>query len=129
MSVDSKDTYNARIEFRVSDEEKTQIEAMAKLHGMKTSQFIRKIALGYEPFSLVEFKKMEQLMGMNSDLARLGNLIKYWLVNDSKLQVATRMKIENKLPEILDGIHEQKLSIRDLVSEMRKDLVNSRKRW
>lgn len=129
MSVDSNDTYNARIEFRVSDEEKLQIEEMAKLHGMKTSQFMRKMALGYEPLSLVEFKKMEQLMRMNSDLARLGNLIKYWLANDPKLQIATRMKIENKLPEILDGIHEQRLHIRDLVSEMRKDLVNNRKRW
>ena len=68
-------------------------------------------------------------MRMNSDLARLGNLIKYWLANDPKLQVATRMKIENKLPEILDSIHEQRLNIRDLVSEMRKDLVNNRKRW
>ena len=129
MGVDSQDTYNARIEFRVSDEEKLQIEEMAKLHGMKTSQFMRKMALGYEPLSLVENKKMEQLMIMNSDLARLGNLIKYWLVNDPKLQVATRMKIENKLPEILDAIHEQRLSVKDLVSEMRRDLVNSRKRW
>lgn len=61
MSVDSKDTYNTRIEFRVSDEEKAQIEVMAKLHGMKTSQFMRKIALGYEPFSLVELKKWNSL--------------------------------------------------------------------
>ena len=45
MSVDSNDTYNARIEFRVSDEDKLQIEEMAKLHGMKTSQFMRKMAL------------------------------------------------------------------------------------
>lgn len=106
MNIDPKDNCTARIEFRISPEEKIQIEEMAKLHGMKTSQFIRKITLGYEPISLIEAKKIQELMKINSDLSRLGNLIKYWLANDPKLQIATKLKIENKLPEILNIIQE-----------------------
>lgn len=80
-------------------------------------------------FRISPEEKIQELMKINSDLSRLGNLIKYWLANDPKLQVATKLKIENKLPEILNIIQEQKLNIGDLASDIRKNLTNNRKRW
>lgn len=117
-----------RFDFRVSVQEKADIRDLADLHGMNVSAYLREMALGYEPISLIDIEKVEQLIQKNSELSRLGNLLKIWLFDDPRLQMATRMKIENKLPEILDAIHEQRLSIRELVSEMSNNLVTSRER-
>lgn len=68
-------------------------------------------------------------MKVSNDLTRLGNLLKYWLADDIKLQIATRKKIEEKLPEILDAIHEERLNIHNLIKEVNRGIKHERKRW
>ena len=96
---------NRRFDFRVSVQEKTEIRDLAALSGMTVSAYVRETALGYESISLIDIKKIEKLIQKNAELARLGNLLKIWLFDDSKLQTSTRMKIENKLRDAFAPVH------------------------
>lgn len=129
MKTEQNNAYSKRIAIRMSNEDKLKIEQMAKLHGMTTSQFMRKIGLGFIPVPLVDMQSVKHLMKVSNDLARLGNLLKYWLADDIKLQIATRKKIEEKLPEILDAIHEERLNIHNLIKEVNRGIKYERKRW
>lgn len=78
------------------------------MYGMSTSTYVKSVALGYKPIPLMEVKHVNQLMEVNADLGRLGNLLKYWLSSDPKYQVATKMKIERILSKLLIEIAEEK---------------------
>ena len=117
-------TNSKRFEFRISNDDLELIKSIAESHGLTTSNYIKVVSLGYKPISIIEKDKIDQLLKVNSDMARLGNLLKAWIFNDSKYQVATRMKIESKLGEILDGIDSNRKEISTLVSDMRSVLLN-----
>jgi len=61
-----------------------QIKASAKQAGMSTARFLREVAMGYPVQSVGDKKAVLELVRINSDLARLGNLQKLWLDNDAR---------------------------------------------
>nr|WP_153015391.1 hypothetical protein [Ventosimonas gracilis] len=58
----------------VFDDEAAIIEANAKQAGMSTARFLREVAMGYPLHSVMDKKAVLELVRINSDLARLGNL-------------------------------------------------------
>ena len=42
------------------------------------------LGLGYEPRSIVDNDRVEELAKINGDLGRLGGLLKLWLTNDAR---------------------------------------------
>lgn len=111
-----------RYPVRLTTEEKKKVEELAALYGMKKAPYMRAVALQHKLVPLIDLESIKQLNKVNNDLARLGNLLKYWLANDVKLQVATRMKIENRLPEILDEIHNERMAIHKIVKSINSKL-------
>ncbi|MBO6086569.1 MAG: hypothetical protein J6P19_09280, partial [Acetobacter sp.] len=50
------------------------------------STYLRDLALGYKPQSKTDLDVVIELMSVNKNLARLGNLLKLWLADDKKAQ-------------------------------------------
>jgi hypothetical protein len=73
---------NTPIYVWVTPDEKAAIEEFARQTGRSTSGFLRMLGLGYEPRSIVDNDRVEELAKINGDLGRLGGLLKLWLTND-----------------------------------------------
>lgn len=60
----------------VTVKEKAEIVKRARLVNMTNSDYIRNIIINYRiPRSIVDAKSLRELIGVNADLARLGNLL------------------------------------------------------
>ena len=70
----------------VTPEEKAGIREMARTTGNSTSAYLRKVGLGYQVKSVLDFERVAELAKINGDLGRLGGLLKLWLSNDKRLQ-------------------------------------------
>jgi len=68
----------------VLDDEDAIIEANAKQVGMSKAKYLRTLAMGYPVQSTMDANAILELIRINSDLARLGNLQKLWLDNDAR---------------------------------------------
>ena len=58
--------------------------------------------MGYSPPSRVDNDKVRELMSVNADLARLGNLLKLWLSDDEKARGFSREQIQSLLDVLMD---------------------------
>jgi len=72
------------ITVRVLPDEKATIDENAREAGLSTSAYLRALGLGYEPKSIVDNLKVDELAKINGDLGRLGGLLKLWLTNDPR---------------------------------------------
>ena len=70
----------------VTPQEKAGIREMARTTGNSTSAYLRKVGLGYQVKSVLDFERVAELAKINGDLGRLGGLLKLWLSNDKRLQ-------------------------------------------
>ena len=59
---------------------------MARTTGNSSSGYLRKVALGYEVRSILDFALAQDLVKVNADLGRLGGLLKLWLASDKRLE-------------------------------------------
>jgi len=66
----------------VLDDEDSIIEANAKQVGMSKAKYLRALAMRYPVQSTMDANAVPELVRINNDLARLGNLQKLWLDND-----------------------------------------------
>lgn len=69
------------IPVRVTAEEKEQIKCTAQKVRLPTSALLRKLALGYEPPSMIDLDTLSTLTRLRGDFGRLGGLLKLWLVD------------------------------------------------
>jgi len=63
-------------------DEKAQIESAAKQAGISVARYLREVGMGYPVRSVVDAGAVRELVRVNADLARLGNLLKLWLDSD-----------------------------------------------
>ena len=56
----------------VTPDEKAGIEKIARSTGNSTSAFLRKVGLGYEVPSILDYSRAQELVKVNADLGRLG---------------------------------------------------------
>ena len=69
----------------VTPDEKRGIEAMAQATGNSASAYLRRVGLGHEVRSVLDYERVRDLAKVNGDLGRLGGLLKLWLSNDKRL--------------------------------------------
>ena len=81
----------------VLPEERTFIQEQAKLCCRTTSTYLRDLALGYQPQSKTDSDVVREMMSVNANLARLGNLLKLWLADDQKAQGFNHEQIQSLL--------------------------------
>ncbi|MFS8370684.1 plasmid mobilization protein [Acetobacter indonesiensis] len=69
------------IPVRVTVEEKEHIKRTARQVRLPVSALLRKLALGYEPPSMIDLDTLSTLTRLRGDFGRLGGFLKLWLVD------------------------------------------------
>lgn len=94
-------------------EEKAEINALAKRAQITTSEFIRRVALGRKLPNVNLHELTIELVKINADLARLGNLFRLAVMEeDSKLPDG--QILQTVIDEIRETQAELKLKIKEL---------------
>ncbi len=94
----------------LTPEEHGNIKAAAAQVKLSVSAFTRAVCLGYEPKSKVDQEAILTLFQINSDLSRLGNLLKL-LVDQSRID-------EKKVHDLLNSIQKTKELLSEKVREL-----------
>lgn len=115
-----KDTTPARrntqpIRVWVTADEKAGIEEMARSTGNSTSAFLRKVGLGYEVRSILDYSRAQDLVKVNADLGRLGGLLKLWLTNDKRLDGFSQTDLRCLILATLNKIESNQAQMRELI--------------
>ncbi len=76
--------YKKHLRVPVDADEEQIIKTQAATCGLSISEYLRNLGLGYQPTSIVDNQKVDELAKINGDLGRLGGLLKLWLSNDKK---------------------------------------------
>lgn len=79
---ETKRTHHLRVP--VFQNEKENIEAIARQAGLSVAAFLRDAGQGYEITGVTDYEQVRELARINGDLGRLGGLLKLWLTNDFK---------------------------------------------
>ncbi|ENP7383822.1 hypothetical protein ACEC18_004433 [Vibrio parahaemolyticus] len=88
------------IKFRVSTEEKEKIETLAARSSAKNmSEYVRLKAMNKKLFSKVDATVAFELIKLNADLSRLGNLFRLSLKDNNKYTKEQLLFIESQLSE------------------------------
>jgi len=99
----------------VTLDEKSGIEAMARSTGNSTSAFLRKVGLGYEVRSILDYSQAQELVKVNADLGRLGGLLKLWLTNDKRLDGYSQKDLRCLILATLNRIESNQAQMRELI--------------
>lgn len=84
----------------VTPEERAAIIANALACGLSISAFVRNLALGHVPASILDLREIPNLIAARGDLGRLGGLLKLWLSDDFRYQQEHGEPIHDLLAEI-----------------------------
>ena len=66
---------------KLTEAEHASIAETARTTGLPVAVLIRRLALGYEPESIVDTRTLLELIRLRADLGRLGGVMKLWLVD------------------------------------------------
>ena len=65
--------------------EREHIAKKAHSSGLSVSRYLLKLGTGYQPQSVIDYKRVLELAKINGDLGRVGGLLKLWLTNDERV--------------------------------------------
>ena len=99
----------------VSEAEQATIGANAERLGMSTSAYLRSLGLGYQPLGHLDKAAAEDLVRVNADLSRLGNLLKLWLSDDAKLAVFKPGQAVAYIGKLLPAIHANQVQMYEIL--------------
>ena len=99
----------------VTPEEKAGINEMARSTGNSTSAFLRKVGLGYEVHSILDYSRAQDLVKVNADLGRLGGLLKLWLTNDKRLAGYAQQDLRRLILATLAEIEVNQTQMREII--------------
>jgi hypothetical protein len=108
------------IKVRVLPAEKEQIEELARATGLSASSYLRLVGLGYQPRSVVDLDKVQELVAINGDLGRLGGLLKLWLSDDAKLAEMEPEKMHRIIRGVLEKIEANQAELREVARAVLK---------
>lgn len=89
-----------RLLVKMTGAEREAIQATARKVRLPVSALLRKLALGYEPPSMIDLDTLSTLTRLRGDFGRLGGLLKLWLV-DAPGQVVPESEVKAALDTIL----------------------------
>lgn len=64
-------------------EEKDEIKKLATQAGLPVSEYLRRLGLLYQPTSVMDYEKVDDLLKVAADMGRLGGLLKWWLSGEA----------------------------------------------
>ncbi len=96
----TKRKYKLHLRVPVEAEEGAIIKDQAEKCGLSAAEYLRRLGLGYEPTSIVDNQKVNELAKINGDLGRLGGLLKLWLSDDRRSAHFDKKTINGLLKDI-----------------------------
>lgn len=90
-------------------DEREVIKANAAATGHTASNYLLRVGVGYPIKSILDNKRVEELVRINGDLGRLGGLLKLWLTNDKRAATfgePTIRAVLSKISDTQDVMHE-----------------------
>jgi hypothetical protein len=90
------------IKARVTADEYEEVNHLAKMYGVTTSDYLRSIALNYPLKSRVDQLAFLELGKCRADLGRLGGLLKMWISNKDRRSGLDEIEVKALLKEIED---------------------------
>jgi len=95
------------------------IKANAKAVGLSTAEFLRRLGLGFEPPSTLDFEAVADLAKVNADQGRLGGLLKLWLTDDAKFrEFADQRGVRANVLTLLQQIGESQKSLQQVMQRI-----------
>ena len=94
-------------------EEKAEVTALAKQARLTVSELVRRLVLGQSLPDMHRHEAVIDLVKINADLARLGNLLRMALTDDDEALLPESFNLENLYEEISDTQTELKIKIKD----------------
>ncbi|MGJ0637222.1 conjugal transfer transcriptional regulator TraJ [Xenorhabdus bovienii] len=98
----------------VLPDEEIKIKQNAAAAGLSIAEYLRRLALGYEIYGVIDQHQVLELSRINADLGRLGGLLKLWLTNDERL---THLN-EKTISVVLTRIHDTQAAMLDVVKKL-----------
>ena len=95
-----KRKYKRHLRVPVEPEEGKVIKEQSDKCGLSISEYLRRLGLGFEPTSIIDNQKVNELAKINGDLGRLGGLLKLWLSDDRRAAHFDKKEINNLLKEL-----------------------------
>ncbi len=99
----------------VLQEEAAAIRQLASAAGLPVAAYLRNVGLGYRVHGILDHQRVEELARINGDLARLGGLLKLWLMDDPRTAQFGETTILAVLSKIEDTQREMQNIMRDVV--------------
>ncbi|MBB2206571.1 plasmid mobilization protein [Gluconacetobacter takamatsuzukensis] len=103
----------------VTEDERKAIQDTARQVRLPVSALLRKLALGYEPPSMIDLDTLSTLTRLRGDFGRLGGLLKLWLVDAPGQAV-----LESEVRAALDTILAKQGELSNLIVAMEKATGN-----
>lgn len=110
-----------RINFWLTTEEKAELQRLAAETGLEVSAYLRAVALGYRPRSILDRGEVAKLQSANADLARLGTLLNAWLANEGRVREVAASdpeQLRSMLRLTLQEIHARQAELRGVVGRV-----------
>lgn len=102
----------------VTPQEKAAIAEMASTTGNSTSAYLRKVGLGYEVRSILDFGRAQELVKVNADLGRLGGLLKLWLAGDKRLEGYSQIELRRLVLMLLVKVETNQQEMREILRKV-----------
>lgn len=99
----------------VTPQEKEAIGEMASTTGNSASGYLRKVGLGYEVRSILDFGRAQDLVKVNADLGRLGGLLKLWLAGDKRLEGYSQIELRRLVLMLLVKVETNQQEMREIL--------------
>jgi hypothetical protein len=88
--------------------------------GLSASNFLRTVGLGTGIVSVVDHRKVDELVRINGDLGRLGGLLKLWLANEAHFQAISSLGIKDQVVATLSDIKANQASLKAIIKQVVK---------
>ncbi len=99
--------------------ERQSIIDKAEQCGLSASNFLRTIALGIGVVSVVDHRKVDELMRINGDLGRLGGLLKLCLAKEDHFH-SLSSGVKDQVLATLSDIHANQTSLKAIIKQVVK---------
>ncbi len=103
-----------QIKSYVTAKEKAEVDALAEQARLSVSELIRRLVLGQRLPDTNRHKMVIEMVKINADLARLGNLLRMALTDEDDSLLPSNLDIEKLYEDIRDTQIELKTKIREL---------------
>jgi len=107
-----------RIRVTTDEEEALAIKTQAKAAGLSVSAYLRHVGMGYPIRSILDHERVKDLIRVNTDLGRLGGLLKLWLSNDERLSLKNFPHIDRTIVAAVNKIEANQEVLRDIMKQV-----------